>query len=340
MKKGLVTVVVPVYNTEKYLDRCITSIVNQTYQNLEIILVDDGSLDHCPQMCDAWAQKDSRIRVIHKENAGAGMARNTGIENAAGEYVCFIDSDDYIDPNMIGGVFSAADKASADLVFYGFSDVDRNGKVTSSWYPDPGKSLYCGKEVQEELLPYMIHPSPIFSLWCALFSLNTIFSSNWRIPSEREIYSEDTYAMIDLCKYAEKAVVLQESYYCYCNNGASLSHSSRLGEYDRIKDFYWRTQRLCREHAYSDQVGRRCMYPFAGYTIAALKYHAAVNTDRVEGKKQIRRIIEDETLQSVLLEMKKDRTNIKRRILFWAIRHKCCNLCYALLSAQNSTKQS
>ena len=102
MKEDIkVSVVVPVYNVEKYLDRCINSIINQTYHNLEIILVDDGSPDNCPQMCDEWAQKDERIRVVHKKNAGLGIARNTGIDHATGDYICFFDSDDYVEQNII-----------------------------------------------------------------------------------------------------------------------------------------------------------------------------------------------------------------------------------------------
>ena len=89
MEVGLVSVVLPIYNVEKYLDRCIESVINQTYKNLEILLVDDGSPDSCPQKCEEWAKKDERIKVIHKTNAGLGYARNTGIENASGEYICF-----------------------------------------------------------------------------------------------------------------------------------------------------------------------------------------------------------------------------------------------------------
>lgn len=87
MEVGLVSIVLPIYNVEKYLDRCIESVVRQTYNNLEIILVDDGSPDGCPQKCDEWAKKDKRIKVIHKNNAGLGYARNTGIENASGEFL-------------------------------------------------------------------------------------------------------------------------------------------------------------------------------------------------------------------------------------------------------------
>ncbi len=92
----LISVIVPVYKVEKYLDQCVQSIVDQTYRNLEIILVDDGSPDNCPQMCDEWAKRDSRIRVIHQENQGAGAARNRGLEAAAGQWIAFVDSDDYL----------------------------------------------------------------------------------------------------------------------------------------------------------------------------------------------------------------------------------------------------
>lgn len=90
MTQNLVSIVIPIYKVEKYLNRCINSIVNQTYSNLEIILVDDGSPDECPKMCDEWAMKDKRIKVIHKDNQGLGMARNTGIDFATGTYIVFL----------------------------------------------------------------------------------------------------------------------------------------------------------------------------------------------------------------------------------------------------------
>ena len=96
----LVSVIVPIYNTEKYLDRCIKSIVNQTYKNLEIILVDDGSTDNCPSICDNWAKIDSRINVIHQKNSGVSAARNAALDLASGEYIGFVDSDDFIEPDM------------------------------------------------------------------------------------------------------------------------------------------------------------------------------------------------------------------------------------------------
>lgn len=101
MKDPLISVIVPVYKVEKYLDFCIQSIVNQTYKNLEIILVDDGSPDNCPQLCDEWATQDQRIKVVHKENGGVSSARNRGILSASGKYIVFVDSDDAIHEDLI-----------------------------------------------------------------------------------------------------------------------------------------------------------------------------------------------------------------------------------------------
>ena len=99
MDEPLISVIVPIYNVEKYLNRCIESIVNQTYKTLEIILVDDGSPDNCPQICDEWKEKDNRIKVIHKKNGGLSDARNAGLDIAQGEYIAFVDGDDFLEEN-------------------------------------------------------------------------------------------------------------------------------------------------------------------------------------------------------------------------------------------------
>lgn len=112
----LISVIVPVYKVEPYLDRCVQSIVDQTYRNLEIILVDDGSPDRCGEMCDAWAEKDSRIRVIHKENGGLSDARNAGMAAATGDWIAFVDSDDWIGANMYEVLLNAAKKTECRVV--------------------------------------------------------------------------------------------------------------------------------------------------------------------------------------------------------------------------------
>ena len=136
----LISVIIPVYNVEKYLDRCLESVVNQTYKNLEIILVDDGSPDNCPKMCDEWAKKDSRIRTIHKINGGLSAARNAGMDALTGDYIGFVDSDDWIEINMFERLISiltdySADMAVCDIQLDKFKRPATQPKhiITSSW---------------------------------------------------------------------------------------------------------------------------------------------------------------------------------------------------------------
>ena len=135
----LISVIVPVYKVEKYLDKCVSSIINQTHRNLEIILVDDGSPDHCGAMCDAWAEKDSRIKVIHQENAGGGAARNAALDMARGELIAFVDSDDYIAPDMYEHLYKLiatgadiaefAPNAKEGYTFNGWTDMPADKKM-------------------------------------------------------------------------------------------------------------------------------------------------------------------------------------------------------------------
>ena len=115
-----ISVIVPIYNVEKYLDRCLKSIINQTYKNLEIILIDDGSPDNCGTICDEYAKKDNRIKVVHKDNGGLVKARNTGLDIATGEYISFIDPDDWIELNMYEEMIKIADETNTDIVRCGY----------------------------------------------------------------------------------------------------------------------------------------------------------------------------------------------------------------------------
>ena len=123
----LISVIVPVYGTEKYLSKCVESIISQICSNIEIILVDDGSIDSCPQMCDDFALKDNRIIVIHKGNGGLSNARNAGVEVASGEFVGFVDSDDWIHPQMYEILYNAINSENADLAVCDYEHVDERG---------------------------------------------------------------------------------------------------------------------------------------------------------------------------------------------------------------------
>lgn len=125
----MISIIVPVYNAERSLDQCVTSIVNQTYTDLEIILVDDGSTDNSGRLCDQWAQKDSRIVVIHQKNQGPAVARNAGLDRASGAYIGFVDSDDYVKPTMFERLYDNLCKEQADLSIVSYERVSADGKT-------------------------------------------------------------------------------------------------------------------------------------------------------------------------------------------------------------------
>ena len=135
MQRALISVIVPVYKVEKCIHKCIESIINQTYDNLEIILIDDGSPDNCPKICDEYALRDNRIKVIHQENKGLSSARNKGIELAKGEYIGFVDSDDYIEPSMFQDLYNAIVENNVDISicnFYVINDKTKEKNVKNS----------------------------------------------------------------------------------------------------------------------------------------------------------------------------------------------------------------
>ena len=127
--KPLISVIVPVYKVEQYLDECVQSIINQTYKNLEIILVDDGSPDRCPAICDKYAEIDHRVIVIHKQNGGVCSARNAALSIAKGEYIGFVDGDDYIDSSMYEALMNACVDSGAGFAYSNFLFVDSTGQI-------------------------------------------------------------------------------------------------------------------------------------------------------------------------------------------------------------------
>lgn len=200
----LISVIVPIYNVEAYLDQCIRSIVEQTYNKLEIILVDDGSPDKCPEICDEWALKDKRVKVIHKKNGGLSDARNAGLDVAKGDLIAFVDSDDWIEPKMYQTMLNALIKEDADICACGTIDSFETFEKYRT-YP-----YYVGGS--EETLA-MIYKETIFpvSAWNKLH-----WKKNWenlRFPVGK--ICEDAFTTYLLVDRADKIVQIPEPLYHY-----------------------------------------------------------------------------------------------------------------------------
>ena len=142
MKRSLISIIIPVYNVERYMRKCIDSVLTQTYKNLEIILIDDGSTDNSGQICDEYAKKDTRIKVIHQTNAGVSAARNTGLKVVTGEYIGFVDSDDYIKPQMYETMLNAIIRNQANMAMCGIIDIYENGTIRPTKFCNDKDYLY------------------------------------------------------------------------------------------------------------------------------------------------------------------------------------------------------
>lgn len=279
MMQPKVSVVIPCYKVELYLDRCVESVVRQTLEDLEIILVDDGSPDRVPEMCDNWALKDSRIKVIHKKNAGLGMACNSGIEVATGKYIAFLDSDDWIDADMYQTMYDTAEKYQAQMVFTGLKRVNDAGLLETMNHPQTFK-IYKGKKSMEELMMAMIASEPSdpverhiqMSAKTVLYSLLIIQSHSIRFQSERDVISEDLIFNLDNLMKCQCACVLPHRFYNYYCNNSSLTFAIRSDRFE--KDFRIREMILARYSPYmaSYYFPQRVNRMFIGYIRSDLRH--------------------------------------------------------------------
>lgn len=229
--KELISVIVPVYNVEKYLDRCIKSIVNQSYTNLEIILVDDGSPDKCGEICDEWAQKEERIKVIHKKNGGLSDARNTGIEIAQGQYLSFIDSDDYIHKDFIKILYENSLKNNADISMCGVKRTDKNEDISRE-VKNENITIVFSKDILER-------KNNIYCVaWNKLYK-KSIFN-NIRYPKGK--IHEDVAVIYKIMYYSNKIAITDAELYFYFNAPESIMRSKfsrkRLDILEGLKNQY------------------------------------------------------------------------------------------------------
>lgn len=217
--KDKISIIVPIYKVEKYLSKCVESILVQTYTNIEIILVDDGSPDQCGEFCDKYARHDSRIKVIHKENGGLSDARNVGIEAATGTYIAFVDSDDYIHPQMIEKLYEAIYRNNADMSICNFEYVYSDMICKDNCENSPIKDeVITGKEI-------LIHKLMGSGMWYWVVAWNklyrkTLFKSI-RFPNGK--IHEDEFIIHKICGECNRVVCVPDVLYFYVQRKGSIT---------------------------------------------------------------------------------------------------------------------
>lgn len=226
----LISIIVPVYNVEKYLTNSIKSLMKQSYKNIEIILVDDGSSDNSGKICDELSKEDSRIIVIHKKNGGVSSARNAGIENAKGAYLCFIDGDDYVTTDYVKDMLDASEKYGTDISTTNQFQIWDSGKKVELFkknYPYGTVKIKSGSET----LADMLYGKTCYATCCSKLYKKSIFE-DIRFP----VYNmgEDSYTMYQCFLKAESVAHVYKPNYFYIQHDASAMHTDN---YDKFYDY-------------------------------------------------------------------------------------------------------
>lgn len=255
-QKDLISIIVPVYNMEQYLERCMNSIWKQTYTNLEIILVDDGSTDKSPQMCDEYAKKDSRIKVVHKQNGGLSDARNAGLAIASGTYIGFVDSDDWIEPDMYERMYRACVEYNAQVAICRYAQIYKDHTVQG------GNNKVTAFE-REELLQIYIggHDDYIIynSVWSKLFAREIVEKVQFPVGRNSEDIMYTTKAF---CK-AHKGVYIDKCLYNYVlDRDGSIMNVKRGERMFQDELPFWREHIAYIRENVSEQMGDYAAYHY------------------------------------------------------------------------------
>lgn len=242
---GLVSIITPVYNVESYLPVCIESVLKQTYPHWELLLIDDGSSDGSPKICDEFQQKDSRIRAIHKENQGPSAARNLGIEIARGKHIAFVDSDDWIAPGMLEEMAGKIYRYQTDLVMCGFERVHPSWKRSYQLSP---YSLVILQSLRELASVYERPETNMFgiSIWAKLYRRDILMDNHIRFRQDVS-YEEDCLFNLEYFRHVSTVAVLRDIFYFYRQMDVSLSKGYRRDGFGFLVQGYQGRLKLLKE---------------------------------------------------------------------------------------------
>lgn len=218
--RPIISLIIPVYNVEEYIRKCLDSVVRQKYENLDIVIVDDGAEDGSGAVCDEFAKKDKRVRVFHKKNGGLSDARNFGIKKARGEIIAFVDSDDFISEEFVGAMYDEMVGRSADVVVCGYNMVKLKREVIS------------GEEATVRLLTKQENVDIV--TWNKLYKRSLFVGNGIWFPKGKKY--EDTLTTYKLLAKAEKVAYLDKALYCYVERGGSIMKTAKLEERLKVRE--------------------------------------------------------------------------------------------------------
>ena len=264
------SIIVPVYKTEKYLPNCVDSILSQTYRNFELILVDDGSTDHCPLLCDGYAKLDNRVRVFHKENGGAASARNVGIHAARGDYILFADSDDeWSDITALQSIVKALATYHCDVLCTNLYKIYADGQNKKKYFAPSGPLIGTAEIFRCER--YISSPS-------TKIIKSEIFSKG-QLDFVENIGSEDIDWSLRVALLSERMVYIDISFYCYLQRETSSSHNMTFAKLSDLKNNILTCIQLLNSQNQSEG---ETLLPYVSYQYAVLLLDIASVSDKKE----------------------------------------------------------
>lgn len=324
-----ISIIVPVYNVEKYLKRCIDSLLNQTLKNIEIILVDDESPDNCPKICNEYKTIDSRIKVIHKKNEGLGFARNSGIEIATGEFIAFVDSDDTIHPQMYEDLYNTTRKYNLDAAYCSINRMLDEHTIIKFKETDELK-IFVAENICKDFMANMIAPMPEFhsdvkyhmSSCRAIYSLQLIKCNDIKFGSERKVLSEDILFNIDYLKKSTGVALIPKYYYNYWKNEGSLTNSYVKNRMLKSENLY----NIIKEKLIDSHLYQECYLNlnrlFLFMTRIALVNEIIFNKNNKKKKSNIKLICNHPILEKILKDYPYKKLPIKHRLFFLLLKFK------------------
>lgn len=326
--KPKVSIIVPCWNVEKYLNRCVDSLIHQTLKDIEIILVDDESPDSVPQMCDEWASKDQRIKVIHKKNAGLGMACNSGIEVATGSYIAFCDSDDYVDRECYESMYDEAIKSNSDAVFCGIKRINQNGVILPMFHVEKPQ-LYSKDKINDFIFGMIASDindpterSRPMSAKIAIYSGDIVRTNKIRFHSERQYISEDLLFNIDFLIHSKQILESTNTFYYYYVNTSSLSQIYREDRFEKyliLRKYLLDTYDFGkRNHTFCQRVDKMVI----GYTRSAMRKIVNSNKSYREKQKCLKIICRDNIWSEISNEFPVKDLPLIKRIVFLLTKYK------------------
>lgn len=336
------SIIVPVYNVEKYLHRCMKSLLAQNIPDYEIILVDDGSKDRSPEICDKYAQEYSFVSVIHKKNEGLGFARNSGLAMAKGKYVSFIDSDDAVSADHFKVLLKTAEKQNADVCLGGMTDVYETYKAETP-HPFAGH-VFNRQEIMKKLLPSMLgydHCGRNYSgmsVCSGIYKREIIDRYDIRFCSEREYISEDAIFDIAFMSQCNVAAVVDSVGYNYYHNAGTLTTRYKPERFEQIKKLYlYELQIICNQENYKELRNRIENMFLANIRVTIMQEVDHEGTNLKRSKNSVKNIVLDEEVQQVINEYDYSKMPIKQKLFCQAIYKK--NIFFVCLMAWAQNKK-